>query len=138
MEENGLITIRSSVPAKETIRRLLIAIKRRGMAIFAHIDHTREAKRVGLQLRPTDVFIFGYAEANIPLLLEKQTLGIDMPERMLVWQDERDAVWISFNDPLWVGRRHNVNSDSRANLQAIRTSLMGIAIEAGALPPPAS
>lgn len=134
MRENGLVTIQSRVSAKESARRLLIALKRRGMAVFAHIDHAREARLVGFELRPTDLFIFGYPETQTPLLAKKQILGIDLPERILIWQDERDSVWISFNDPLWTGGRHELNRDDRASLEAVRTSLRGIAIEAGALP----
>jgi uncharacterized protein (DUF302 family) len=130
LEQDGLITVCSTVSLAETVKGLLVAVERRGMAIYAKIDYTQEAERVGVPLRPTRLFIFGYTEAEAPLIAKSQVLGIDLPNRVLVWEDDKGSVWVAYNDPVWLGRRQHVDGDAHSLLEAIGTSLRGIALEA--------
>jgi uncharacterized protein (DUF302 family) len=99
MAADGLITIPSSYGAKDTLERLDAAIKARGMTIFARIDHAAGATEVGLSLRPTELLVFGNAKGGTPLMQSNQVIGIDLPLKALVWQDEAGKTWLSYNDP---------------------------------------
>src|SRR5579883_1629157 len=131
-EAKGLVSVRSTVSFDETIECLLIALERRGMTIHARVDYAKEAIDVGVRLRPTQLFIFGYREVEASLILRDQLLGVDLPQKILVWEDERGAVWISYNDPKWVGQRHGVPAGTCALLEAVAASLAGIAADARA------
>lgn len=127
----GFVSVRSALPFAETSECLLIALKRRGMAIYACIDHSANAARAGLSLAPTHLFMFGYPGADGPVLARCPALGLEFPRRMLVWEDEAGAAWIGYNDPVWTGRRFRANSDVLALLRPMATSFAGIALEAG-------
>jgi len=128
--QSGVISVRSSLTFAETIKNLLIGVERRGMIVFARIDHAKAAEETGLRLRPTQLLVFGYPEAEAPLLARMPLFGLDFPQRVLVWEDEQDGVWLSYNDPVWIGRRHGASADLVPKLEAIRNSLAGIAAEA--------
>src|ERR1700741_4538996 len=96
--ENGLISVRSSLPFEESIERLLVALQRRGMAIYARVDHAREAAVAGIELRPSQLFVFGYQAADSPVIARNPLLGIDLPPRMLIWEDEMNGTWITYSD----------------------------------------
>ena len=83
----GLVTLPSAHPAAETVERLKTLLAKKGIQLFAHIDHAAEAKKVGLRLRPTQVLIFGNPQAGTPLMQSQQTTGIDLPLKALVWED---------------------------------------------------
>src|SRR6516165_9538883 len=95
MPTEHLITVESSFPHEETVQRLEAAVREGGMTPFAHVDHSAGAAGVGLVLRPTQVLIFGNPRAGILLIQDNQKIGIDLPLRALIWQDDRDrkTVW---------------------------------------------
>jgi uncharacterized protein (DUF302 family) len=130
-ETDGLIRVRSTLPFKRTVECLLIALKRRGMAIHARIDHAANAATAGLTLGPEELFIFNYPEAEGPILQRCPVLGLEFPRKILIWQDESGQVWMGYNDPLWLGRRFSVSEDVYTLLRALAISLTGIALEAG-------
>ena len=99
MAEDGLISVRSSYGPKDTMDRLEAEVKAKGLTVFARIDHAAGATAVGLSLRPTEVLIFGNAKGGTPLMQSKQTAGIDLPLKALVWQDGAGDTWLSYNDP---------------------------------------
>jgi uncharacterized protein (DUF302 family) len=135
---DGIISLRSSVPFAKTVSNLCIALERRGMAIYARADHAANAGAAGLELRPTQLFVFGFPEVESPILKLCPVLGLDLPRKIAVWEDEGGKAWISYTDPLWLGRRYEVSADVLPLLRAMATSLTGIALEAGgkaALPP---
>src|SRR4029077_4189257 len=80
------------------------------MNIFARIDHTAGAREAGLELRPTEVIIFGNARGGTPLMKLNQTAGIDLPLKALVWQDAANQSWISYNEPSWIAQRHGLTN----------------------------
>ena len=78
------------------------------MSSMARIDHAAGAAKAGMKLRPTEVLIFGNPKSGTPLMQAAQTLGIDLPLRALVWQDEAEKTWVAYNDPEWLAERHGV------------------------------
>ena len=79
------------------------------MTILARIDHAAAAANVGMALRPTEVLIFGNPLAGTPLMQAAQTIGIDLPLKALVWQDDAGKTWLAYNDPTWLARRHGAD-----------------------------
>jgi uncharacterized protein (DUF302 family) len=108
MIDNGLTTIESAHDVKATIDRLEAAAKAKGLTIFARIDHAAGAVAAGLQLRPTELIIFGNAKGGTPLMREQQTIGIDLPLKALAWQDSTGKTWLSYNEPAWLAARHGL------------------------------
>jgi len=107
---DGLITLPSQFGPEETMGRLEIELRAKGMNIFARIDHAAGAREAGLELRPTEVIIFGNARGGTPLMQSAQTAGIDLPLKALVWQDETNKTWISYNEPSWIAARHGLRN----------------------------
>ncbi len=108
MTVQGLTTIKSSHAPRETMNRLEAAVIAKGLTVFARIDHAEGASAAGLSLRPTQVLIFGNAKGGTPLMQAVQTMGIDLPLKALVWQDEAGETWLSWNDPAWLAARHGL------------------------------
>ena len=104
----GLLSIRSRFGPKETIDRLETEIRGQGMTIFARINHATGAAEAGLELRPTELIIFGNARGGTPLMQSVQTIGIDLPLKALVWEDPSGTTWLSYNEPNWIAQRHGV------------------------------
>ena len=130
MAADGLITIRSSYGAKDTADRLDAAIKARGMTVFARIDHAAGAAEAGLSLRPTELLVFGNAKGGTPLMQSNQMIGIDLPLKALVWQDETGKTWLSYNDPRWLAKRHELGSHLDPPVSAMAAGISAIAREA--------
>ena len=108
MSENGLITTQSRRSVKATIDSLEASLKENGVNIFARIDHAVGAASVGMALRPTELLIFGNPRAGTPLMQAKQTIGIDLPLKVLAWEDASGSVWVTYNDPAWLAARHGL------------------------------
>ena len=107
-DDNGLIKLKSPYSVAKTIDRFEHAVKKKGMTIFARVDHTKGAKKVDLKLRPTTVLIFGNPKIGTLLMQSQQTAGIDLPLKLLAWQDADGQVWIAYNDPGYIAKRHNI------------------------------
>jgi uncharacterized protein (DUF302 family) len=123
----GLITIKSSNGPEETMNRFEAEVRGRGMTVFAHIDHAAGAAAAGLSLRPTEVLIFGNAKSGTPLMEATQTIGIDLPLKVLVWRDESGATWLSYNDPVWLAERHGIMPESADTLRQMSAALANLA-----------
>ena len=85
--------------------------RQRGVTLFALVDHSGEAEKVGMKMRPTKLLIFGSPKAGTPVMLAAPTIAIDLPLKILVWEDEADKVWVSYNAPSYLQSRHNVPSE---------------------------
>ena len=127
MAVEGLITLRSNYGPKDTMDRLEAAVKGKGLTVFAHVDHAAGAAATGLPLRPTDLLIFGNAKGGTPLMQSAQTIGIDLPLKILVWQDATGATWLSYNEPSWLARRHGLSADVEATVSALTTAIHAVA-----------
>jgi uncharacterized protein (DUF302 family) len=123
---DGLRTIKSNFGPEETMNRCEAAVRAKGMTIFAHIDHAASAAALGMSLRPMDLIIFGSAKAGTSLMQSIETIGIDLPLKALVWQDESGTTWLSYNDPGWFATRHAI-VDSDLTINAMRGALNEIA-----------
>jgi uncharacterized protein (DUF302 family) len=130
MTVDGLIACVSKFGPKETMDRLAAAVTSRGISIMARTDHAAAAAAVGIELRPTEVLIFGNARAGKPLMQAVQTVGIDLPLKALVWQDDGGRTWLAYNDPRWLAQRHGVDVGSDRTLHAMADALATVAREA--------
>ena len=106
---DGVINVRSSHSVSQTADKLENVLKSSGMRVFQRIDHAAGASSVGVELRPTELIIFGNPKVGSPLMKCAQTIAIDLPQKALVWQDESGKTWISYNDPAHLQERHDVN-----------------------------
>jgi len=116
------------------MERLEAAVKAKGLTVFARIDHAAGAAEVGLSLRPTELLIFGNAKGGTPLMQSDQTVGIDLPLKVLVWQDTSGDTLLSYNDPIWIAKRHGLGHEVDVTVKAMSAALDGIARTATAPP----
>jgi uncharacterized protein (DUF302 family) len=121
--ENGLVTVMSRLPVSEAINRLANKATSLGLRVFARIDHAAGAAQVGMDLRPTELLIFGSPKGGTPLMRDQQTAGIDLPLKVLAWEGEDGQVRLIYNDPAWLARRHGLGTASRDSLEAIAKAL---------------
>ena len=129
MTSSGLVTCISKFGPKETMDRLAAAVTTRGISIMARIDHAAAAAEIGMELRPTEVLIFGNPRAGTPLMQAVQTVGIDLPLKALVWQDEGGTTRLAYNDPQWPAQRHGVGAWLDRTLHAMADALAAVARE---------
>jgi len=114
--EKGLIQAPSRYSVEETLQRLQSVFATKGLQVFALIDHSGEAAKVGLKMRPTKVLIFGSPKSGTPLMVAAPSLAIDLPMKALVAEDENGKVWLTYNSPEYLKQRHNVPEDLIKNL----------------------
>jgi len=131
MTPDGLTISASNRGPKETMDRLASAVTDRGMTVLARIDHAAAAAKAGMELRPT-VLIFGNPKAGTPLMQVVQTMGIDLPLKALVWQDDNGKTWLAYNDPKWLARRHGADAGADRSLGAMTAALAAVAEQATA------
>ncbi len=108
MAVDGLTTVSSTFGVRQTMDRLETDIKAKSLTVFVRIDHAAGAAEAGLPLRPTELLIFGAAKAGTPLMQAQPTIGIDLPLKALVYEDQAGRVWLSYNDPRWLVQRHGL------------------------------
>ena len=130
MTADGLIACISKFGPKETMDRVAAAVTSRGISIMARIDYAAATAAVGMELRPTEVLIFGNPRAGTPLMQAVQTVGIDLPLKALVWQDEGGTTWLAYNDARWLAQRHGVDAALDRTLHAMADALAAVAREA--------
>ncbi|HKV25738.1 MAG TPA: DUF302 domain-containing protein [Candidatus Acidoferrum sp.] len=116
--DNGLIHLNSSFSVEETLDRIQSVLTGRGLKIFCLIDHSGEAEKAGLEMRPTKLILFGSPMAGTPVMIASPTSAIDLPLKALVWQDANKKVFVSFNSPEYLQRRHNVPIELIKNISA--------------------
>ncbi|HEC12263.1 MAG TPA: DUF302 domain-containing protein [Acidiferrobacteraceae bacterium] len=105
---NGIITKKSVNSVTASLDCLEKTLKAKGLTVFARVNHTAGAKKVGLSMRPTQLLIFGNPKMGTPLMNSNQTMGLDLPMKALAWEDAKGQVWISYNDPAHLAARHSV------------------------------
>jgi uncharacterized protein (DUF302 family) len=122
----GLINVKSPHDVKNTADRLETVLKEKGMTVFLRVNHSEGAHSVGKQLRPTELVIFGNPKVGAPLMQCGQTIGIDLPQKALIWQDENGQVWLTYNDPQYLATRHAIEG-CQAVLQKVQNALKNFA-----------
>jgi len=114
--DKGLIQVPSRYSVDETAQRLQSSFAAKGLQLFALVDHSAEAAKVGLKMRPTKVLIFGSPKGGTPLMVAAPSLAIDLPMKALVAEDENGKVWLTYNSPDYLQQRHGVPADLMKNL----------------------
>jgi uncharacterized protein (DUF302 family) len=122
---DGLVLVKSPYSATETMTRLENVVRKRGLTVFARVDHAAGAATIGKSLRPTEVIIFGNPQGGTPFMECAQTVGIDLPLKALIWEDDSAQVWLGYNDPLFLAQRHGVGQCPVA--EKLRQALAGLA-----------
>lgn len=125
-----MATTRSASDVKTTMDKVEATAKARGFSIVSRIDHAAAAQRAGQSLRPTELLIFGNPQGGTPLMNCAQTSGIDLPIKMLAWQDAAGAVWLGYNEPSFLASRHGMGEQCATPLANMKKALDGIAAEA--------
>ena len=106
---DGVINVPSAFNVEETADRMESILKEKGMTIFNRIKHSEGAGKVGIELRYTELIIFGNPKVGSPLMKCQQSVAIDLPQKALIWEDDKAKVWISYNDPRYLEKRHNIS-----------------------------
>jgi uncharacterized protein (DUF302 family) len=132
MSVEGLVTLRSRGDPARTLERLEASIASHGMTIFARVDHAAGAWQAGMELRPTTVVIFGAAKAGTPLMTMSQSIGLELPLKALVWQDESGQTFVSYNDPAWLVRRFSLAEAANPVAEKMRVAITAVATDATA------
>ena len=123
---DGVINVPSAFNVKETADRMERVLKEKGMTIFNRIKHSEGAGKVGIALRDTELIIFGNPKVGSPLMKCRQSVAIDLPQKALIWKDDKAKVWISYNDPKYLKKRHNITGCGEV-ISKIEKALAGIA-----------
>jgi len=124
----GIVSKPSNHTFDETIAKLQQILRAKGIALFALVDHSGEAEKVGLQMPPTKLLIFGNPEAGTPLMLASPGIAIDLPLKILVAQDAAGKVWLSYNDPAYLQERHHLSVEFAPLLAAVEALATNAAI----------
>jgi uncharacterized protein (DUF302 family) len=117
--ENGLVHVASSRSVPDTLKKLQTTIDARGLKVFALVDHSGEAEKAGLKMRPTQLLIFGSPKGGTPVMIAAPTVAIDLPLKALVWEDAEGKVWVSYNSPDYLLQRHTIPADLVKNIAAV-------------------
>ncbi len=106
---DGVVNVQSNFNVEETADRMESILNEKGMTVFKRIKHSEGAGKVGIELRETELIIFGNPKVGSPLMKCQQTVAIDLPQKALIWEDDKAKVWISYNDPRYLEQRHNIS-----------------------------
>ena len=115
----GIVDQPSRRTVDETVDRLRALLQAKGVTLFALVDHSGEAAKVGMTMRPTKLLIFGSPRAGTPLMLAAPSSAIDLPLKLLVWEDDQGKVWVSYNSPEYLQRRHGLPHELVANIAVV-------------------
>ena len=121
----GIITIPSGHSVDQTVEKLKGILQAKGVALFALVDHSGEAEKVGMKMRPTKLLIFGSPKAGTPLMLAAPSSAIDLPLKILIWEDAQGKAWISYNSPEYLRERHGLPHELLQNIAVVETLAAG-------------
>jgi uncharacterized protein (DUF302 family) len=121
LKEIGIMSTLSSHSVDQTVERLQDILQTKGVELFAVIDHSGGAEKAGLKMRPTKLVIFGSPKAGTPLMLAASSIALDLPLKILVWEDGQGKVWVSYNSPKYLQERHGFPEELLQNIAGIET-----------------
>jgi uncharacterized protein (DUF302 family) len=127
MPAKGFVSIASKHSVDETVSKLQALLAAKKITLFALVDHSGEAAQVGMQMPPTKLLIFGNPKGGTPLMLAAPSVAIDLPLKILIWQDGDGHVWVSYNSPEYLVQRHTLPGDLVQNIAVIETLAANIA-----------
>jgi len=117
----GIIDRPSNHTVEQTVEKLKNILQSKGVTLFALVDHSGEAEKVGMKMRPTKLLIFGSPKAGTPLMLAAPSIAIDLPLKILVWEDARGKAWVSYNSPDYLRERHGLPQELLQNIAVVET-----------------
>jgi uncharacterized protein (DUF302 family) len=117
--DTGLIDAPSSHSVDETVAKFKGILQAKGITLFALVDHSGEAAKAGMKMRPTKLLIFGNPKAGTPLMLAAPSSAIDLPLKILIWEDAQGKVWVTYNSPAYLQERHNLPPDLLRNIAVV-------------------
>jgi uncharacterized protein (DUF302 family) len=117
----GIVNVPSNHSVAETVEKLKGILEARGITIFALVDHSGEAEKSGLTMRPTKLLIFGNPKGGTPLMLAAPSIAIDLPLKILIWEDNNEKVWVSYNSPDYLKERHDLPQNLVPNIAVVET-----------------
>ena len=120
-KHNGIVNLPSNHSVDETVKKLQGILQAKGVTLFALVDHSGEAEKVGMKMRPTKLLIFGSPKAGTPLMLAAPSVALDLPLKILVWEDAANRVWLSYNSQEYLQRRHGLSPDLLQNIAVVET-----------------
>jgi uncharacterized protein (DUF302 family) len=119
--ESGIVSVPSNYSVDQTLEKLQGILRVKGVAVFAVVDHSGEAEKVGLKMPPTKLIIFGSPKAGTPLMLAAPSVAIDLPLKILISEDEQGKVWVSYNSLDYLKQRHSIPEDLLQNIAVVET-----------------
>ena len=122
---NGIASIASPFSVEVTLEKLKAFIASKGLQLFAHVDHRAGAIAAGLDMQPAHVLIFGHAKAGTPLMVASPLLALDLPLKVLVWEDAEKKVWVNYNTPEFLIQRHSLPADLAKNISGVEGLIKG-------------
>jgi uncharacterized protein (DUF302 family) len=123
----GIIDLPSHHSVDETVGKLKAILAAKGVTLFALVDHSGEAEKAGLRMLPTKLLIFGSPKAGTPIMLAAPSSAIDLPLKVLIWEDGQGKVWVSYNSPAYLKERHGIPQELMQNIAVVET----LAVKAG-------
>lgn len=117
---NGIVDKPSNHLVEVTVDRVKDLLQSKGITLFALVDHSGEAEKVGMKMRPTRLLIFGSPKAGTPLMLAAPSIAIDLPMKILVWEDSEGKAWVSYNSPEYLKQRHGLPQGLLANIEVVQ------------------
>ena len=125
--DRGIIDTPSNHSVDETVEKLKRTLQAKGVNIFAIVDHSGEAETVGLKMRPTKLVIFGSPKAGTPVMLAAPSVAIDLPLKILIWEDREGKVWVSYNSLTYLQERHGLPKELLQNIAVVETLAAAVA-----------
>ena len=119
--DSGIINASSNHSVDQTVERLKGILKHKGLTLFALVDHGGEAEKVGLKTQPTKLLIFGSPKGGTPVMLAAPSIAIDLPLKLLIWEDASGKVWLSYNSPSYLAERHGLPAELVKNMAIVET-----------------
>jgi len=118
---NGIVDMPSNHSVDQTVEKLKGILQAKGVNLFALIDHSGEAEKVGMKMPPTKLLIFGSPKAGTPLMLAAPSIAIDLPLKILIWEDAHGKAWVSYNSPGYLQERHSLPPELLQNIAVVET-----------------
>jgi uncharacterized protein (DUF302 family) len=121
IENNGIVDVLSNYPVDRTVENLQRILTSKGIPVFALIDHSGEAAKIGVKMLPTKLLIFGSPKAGTPIMLAAPTAALDLPLKVLVWQDRSERVWMSYNSVDFLRSRHEIPAELLQKISVVES-----------------
>jgi len=127
LQNSGLVDLPSNHSVDETVEKLKGILKKKGITLFALVDHSGEAAKAGMKMPPTKLLIFGSPKAGTPVMIASPSSAIDLPLKILIWEDDHGRVWITYNSPAYLQQRHNLPAEVLPNISVIEVLAKAVA-----------